>query len=142
MYLLVYNGSLYNRSISSFNLEEYKMKSFTDLEQSKKLAEILPPESADMLWEQHNGNEPYVTVKPWTTIGRSVGAHVIHCWSLAALLDYIKQPLKRLEIAVRTDKNYNVFALIDNLRINISDEFDLVDACCYIILKLKEKNLL
>ena len=28
------------------------MKSYTDLEQSKKLAEILPVESADMTWEQ------------------------------------------------------------------------------------------
>ena len=26
------------------------MKSYTDIEQSKKLAEILPPESADMLY--------------------------------------------------------------------------------------------
>ena len=29
------------------------MKSYTDLEQSKKLAEILPPESADMCWTNH-----------------------------------------------------------------------------------------
>lgn len=95
-----------------------------------------------MVWEQHYNSAPIVNIKPYSTIGKSIGAHILPCWSLAALLDYIKQPLKRLEIAVRTDKNYNVFALIDNLRINISDEFDLVDACCYIILKLKEKNLL
>ena len=30
------------------------MKTYTDIEQSKKLAEILPPESADM-WYQHTG---------------------------------------------------------------------------------------
>ena len=29
------------------------MKSYTDLEQSKKLAEILSPESADMCWKNH-----------------------------------------------------------------------------------------
>ncbi len=40
------------------------MKAFTDVEQSKKLAEILPIESADMYF---NDNEP--------------------CWSLAALLE-------------------------------------------------------
>lgn len=30
-----------------------KIKSFTDLEQSKKLAEILPLESSDMCWTNH-----------------------------------------------------------------------------------------
>lgn len=117
------------------------MKSYTDLEQSKKLAQILPLESADMYYEPAVG---FCTEPSEPRFGDIKYAHPrsIRCWSLAALLDYIKQPLKRLEIAVRTDKNYNVFALIDNLRINISDEFDLVDACCYIIFKLKEKDLL
>ena len=33
------------------------MKTYTDIEQSKKLAEILPPESADMKWFVPADNE-------------------------------------------------------------------------------------
>ena len=47
------------------------MKSYTDLNQSKKLAEILPIESADMCF---NDNEP--------------------CWSLAALLDILPETIE------------------------------------------------
>lgn len=51
------------------------MKAFTDIHQSKKLAEILSPETADM---RSNDNEP--------------------CWSLAALLNFIPPYLFELEI--------------------------------------------
>ena len=59
------------------------MKSYTDLEQSKKLAKILPLESADMHYvltdsdqETYSpGLEKYYGVLP-----------SIPCWSLAALL--------------------------------------------------------
>lgn len=61
---------------------------YTTIEQSKKLVELgLNPESADMLWEQHNNTKSYVTVKPWTTKGKSLGPHIIPCWSLGALLE-------------------------------------------------------
>lgn len=67
------------------------VKHYTTIEQSKKLLELgMNPESADMLWEQHTfDRSPYVTVKPWTTKGKSIGAHIIPCWSLGALLKLI-----------------------------------------------------
>ena len=37
------------------------MKAYTDLEQSKKLAEILPIESADMCFNTHNNMPPLMT---------------------------------------------------------------------------------
>lgn len=75
------------------------MKSYTNIEQSQKLAEILPLESADQTWERiaiaganldvpeemeywHNGNTPCI-------LNSKIG---IPCWSLAALLNIL--PLK------------------------------------------------
>ena len=65
------------------------MKSYTDLEQSKKLAEILPLESADMCYpkdafEYNYSKEP---VCHYSGIGL---AHP--CWSLAALLGVLSLP--------------------------------------------------
>ena len=71
------------------------MKSYTDLEQSKKLAEILPLESADMhysTWVISNG-EFIVSPNYGNTIEdlqEDYGNQIIPCWSLAALQDIIK----------------------------------------------------
>ena len=69
------------------------MKAYTDLEQSKKLAEILPRESADMLYvyDRHldklYGDTPYVI--GYKALNENVD---IPCWSLAALLEIIRKP--------------------------------------------------
>lgn len=61
---------------------------YTTIEQSKRLLELgLNPDTADMLWEQHIYESPYVTVKPYTTKGKSISAHILPCWSLGALLE-------------------------------------------------------
>jgi hypothetical protein len=63
-------------------------KHYTTIEQSKKLLELgLNPETADMLWEQHFFEIPYVTVKPYTTKGRTIVSHILPCWSLGALME-------------------------------------------------------
>jgi hypothetical protein len=58
------------------------MKSYTDLEQSKKLAEILPLESADMCYPLpcEDGDKPLL---------EQGGFGSTPCWSLAALLDVL-----------------------------------------------------
>ena len=64
------------------------MQYYTSIEQSKKLLELgLNSETADMLWEQHFFEIPYVTVKPYTTKGRSIISHILPCWSLGALME-------------------------------------------------------
>lgn len=126
------------------------MKAYTDIEQSKKLAEILPLETADMAWEKHTNAEPHVTVKPWTTKGESIGAHVLPCWSLAALLDVLpisiddgrhclalinSNPLGKIEwLCCYEDDNGNLLmeCYADNQ----------VDACVEMLLKLKEEDLI
>lgn len=65
-----------------------KTKHYTSIEMSKKLLELgLNPETADMLWEQHFFEIPYVTVKPYTTKGRTIVSHILPCWSLGALME-------------------------------------------------------
>ena len=67
------------------------MKTFTDLGQSKKLAEILPLDSADCFYrrfvDHYNAIQYTLETYPYCK-----GANKIHdlpCWSLAALLDVL-----------------------------------------------------
>ena len=64
------------------------IKSYTDIEQSKKLAEILPLESADMHYSKHSFENYYI---PIPIIGKCSEIHnQIPCWSVAALLEIIR----------------------------------------------------
>lgn len=116
------------------------IKSFTSLEQSKKLAEILPLESADMWWAWYSSpfdNGHYddfpMFCKPICNTDKSVP-----CWSFAALLSVLKYPslLQNVEekwfVSEWTGKHPKVGGLYDNP----------VDACYEMILKLHELNLL
>lgn len=112
------------------------MKSYTDIEQSKKLAEILPIESADMVWEQHYNSSPIVNIKPYSAIGKSIGAHILPCWSLAALLEIIRNN-GRYELQMYEGGYYfeaNGFIT--------ESYFNAVDACYEMILKLNELKML
>lgn len=70
------------------------MKAYTDIEQSRKLAEILPLESADMhyaTWTILDG-EFIVSPNQGSTIEslqEEYGNQIIPCWSLAALLQML-----------------------------------------------------
>ena len=125
------------------------MKAYTDLEQSKKLAEILPVESADMfyVYDRHldklYGDTPYVI--GYKVLNENVD---IPCWSLAALLEVIPKRIKEYNI-LRTDLNSISFSIwYDNLGYGVNTELpDItmvcpIDACVNMIFKLKEKNLL
>ena len=71
-------------------------KSYTDLSQSKKLAEILPLESADMhyaTWTILDG-EFIVSPNQVSTIKsmqEDYGNQIIPCWSLTALLSVLPE---------------------------------------------------
>lgn len=69
------------------------MKSYTDLEQSKKLAEFLPIESADMWWNFYSVTTDDTTPQiihldtPWVgNFNWDNKPDNVPCWSLAALL--------------------------------------------------------
>ena len=64
------------------------IKSYTSLEQSRKLAEILPLESADMVYTMTNGHHT-----PWVRIEKidELDKDDVCAWSLAALLNIIQK---------------------------------------------------
>lgn len=74
-------------------------KSYTDIEQAKKLAEILPLESADMWWLYITAQGKHIAMmyeEPdphYLARMESYGIKnaVIHCWSLAALLNILPE---------------------------------------------------
>lgn len=106
-----------------------KIKSHTDLSQSKKLAEILPHESADMWFvngiviARDSANDPD-DIKS-----------VFPCWSLAALLGVLP------DYTLQDNPDGTVFVVSEKEKPIMSDDYDNpVDACYEMILKLHELN--
>jgi hypothetical protein len=117
------------------------IKSYTDLSQSKKLAEILPLESADMYYEPSVG---FRTEPSEAKFGDIKYAHPrsIRCWSLAALLGVLPEGtrlLKATNISSVCDTKYHC----DCPKSNIDVWFDNpIDACVAMIEKLHELKML
>lgn len=108
----------------------------TDLEQSRKLAEILPLESADMYRAFENNSETRVYY------GKLPTAYFVcePCWSLAKLLDILKD---KIIFGGASDKEWFVSYTIKNpTKVLFIYKSNLVDACYELIVKLKELNLL
>ena len=123
------------------------MKAYTDIEQSKKLAEFLPIESSDMLHCLSFDKDLLSTVpKQYSGSFRNQPELTIPCWSLTALLDVLQKT------AYFIDEDANVmldsYKIVEwNLGINNSDlelvtESNPVDACYEMIIKLNEQKLL
>lgn len=129
------------------------MKSYADLQQSKKLAEILPLESADMCYIQDLlAGCKYGEYKPY--IGDLIPAYgqgKIRCWSLAALLEQFPYELydddgnsSYLQIN-KEDDMYQLtyedpYGDFESIETNKHEHF--VDACYEMILKLHEFKML
>ena len=123
------------------------IKSYSDLEQSRKLAEILPIESADMYYnsgDEHDicfGSGIYKEIADWICEGTPRPAD-IPCWSLAALLGVLPagtRLLKSANISSVGDVKYHC----DFHRGTIDEWYDNpVDACVAMIEKLHELEML
>ena len=106
------------------------MKAYTDLSQSKKLAEILPLDSADMRYAPFGDTHPWV----WNEEVKLLEKGSVPCWSLAALLDVYPMCVGR---------DLGMYCCWVNLKSMCSGHFDNpVDACVDMILKLKERSLI
>lgn len=129
------------------------IKSYTDLEQSRKLAEILPLESADM-WYSYYGNSKYNPTiaykgQQWFLCQIRNSLHDdIPCWSLAALLSVIPKRIKHYNV-LTIDVNENEFAIrYDEIAYRVNNDLpditkdNSIDACYEMIIKLNELNLL
>lgn len=134
------------------------IKSYTDIEQSKKLAEILPLESADMIYRpimyiDSMSNSGFLDIPdcyPFNDFKNSI-IKPLPCWSLAALLNIIPQEIFDGAYVINiTERNNNTWILTYGYRENRNHSYDglssnadyFIDACYEMILKLNELKLL
>ena len=143
------------------------MKAFTDINQSRKLAEILPINSADMTW-CNSSIKGINYIDPWhaelktpieiesifnkVVFDWKTWWSIIPCWSLAALLNYLREidffpEIDADKFAVTMSITYFYHDVEDERRlvpldsINVKEE-SFIDACVEMILKLHEEKLL
>jgi hypothetical protein len=121
------------------------ISAYTTIEQSRKLAEILPLESADMFWLVTSKPSLHVLTEPLSNYDR--WEHY-PAWSLSRLIEVLPQKLicdatkYTLEIYKNPDKSYGIGYFYRIWAHIASINEDLVDACYEMILKLNELNLL
>ena len=115
------------------------MKSYTDLEQSLKLAEILPLESANMYFDGF-GRLPQGYA--YTLIFPNSFEYDKPCWSLAALLDIL--PDGTDIVKDKADTENEKYMCTVGIKDGIISTFgkNPVDACYEMIIKLYEQKLL
>ena len=124
------------------------MKAYTNLEQSKELAKILPSKSADLcfqqVFEQHKTSYYKIEMIPY----RFYSGISIPSWSLVALLGVIPKRIKEYNV-LRIDISEDDFAIwydeigygVNNDLPNITTESP-IDACYEMIIHLHEQKLL
>lgn len=106
------------------------IKSFTSLEQSRRLGKFLPNESADMYWDLIS-KDKYARVN---NIGHCLGRYCIYAWSLAALLNTL--PSATLDSS--NDHHYRLHCMG-----RFTEWYDnAIDACVVMIEKLHEFKIL
>jgi hypothetical protein len=124
------------------------IKSYSDLQQSKKLAKILPLESADMEYMFLKKDGSKVSNVPFVKDGfeEPECCYIfIPCWSLAALLGVIPILNNRSPVIPKTfDGKYRVLyhSTAYEKAIYTEDYDNPVDACVAMIIRLNELNLL
>lgn len=140
------------------------MKAYTDLDQSKKLTEILAHESADMCYIKREINDTFIE----TPIEKPIGVveKSLCCWSLAALMDML--PSEFTEKGKYSETTYKIhirkYALTEDVdlyqiaygnykfyedgssswkdMINTGEKENLIDAAFQMICCLKENKLI
>ena len=131
------------------------IRAYTTIEQSRKLAEILPIESADGFWEYHDkwcsegdeweGYEDYPKAEPYLEYTRKENEWKedksdVPCWSLPSLLGVLPLVDFTTPQLIGTPKTLYRCVYNDNLKSHAYD--NPVDACVSMIEKLHELKLL
>lgn len=124
---------------------------YTNLEQSKRLAEILPPESADM----HYATTLYMDEESdWevqlSPIPKLCSMYIVNlpCWSLTALLNYLRETdlfpeIDADEHSVKMTISYydtEETKLLKPVHSITVEKESFIDACYEIIVKLNESK--
>lgn len=124
------------------------MKSYTDIEQSKKLAEFLPLESADMHWqyiEEDNGQLQWFCFPKDFSINQY---NTVSAWSLVALLDLIpfNVTFNKAVYRFKMVKYFNHWECyhenFGSVSTGIFEADNPVDVCYEMIIKLHEQKIL
>ena len=119
-----------------------KCKAFTSLEQSRKLAEFLPIESADMCFNISQRTNmpplmtPYCKFKEFFNMGKTPD-FLIPCWSLAALLSVIK-PINENTYTIRGTLDGGAIISFDEATSVMFQEEEIIDAVFEMVVWLKE----
>ena len=126
------------------------MKSYTDLEQSKKLAEILPLESADMHYSTWTILDSEFIVSPnqgqtIEELQEDYGNQIIPAWSLSALLDILAKETHNIDedgyVVLSSYKgNWWNISLINCVDEGIKESNDPLDAAFEMVCWLKENK--
>lgn len=118
------------------------MKICTDLGQSRKLAEFLPIESADMFYcygmDIHTKKWDYDIVPTIIDVSNQIDIGDIPCWSLTALFSMLPK-------SAYLEKGSSTELCRVTLPVElISSDWNLepIDACVEVILKLHKQKLL
>lgn len=115
------------------------IKSYTSLEQSKKLAEILPLESADMSYRPYREEGGILNYQSNLCPYRFASWIGFPCWSLAALLSVLPYPSSHKTFSGWRCDSYNK----EGTSCILGEPSDNpVDACYEMILKLHELKML
>ena len=130
------------------------IRAYTTIEQSRKLAGILPIESADMYWRSLNLNGHI----SWSSHIKRLEPPIydleyyIPCWSLASLLGVLPNNKHISTTLSRGGWKIEPIEYVDNWWCEYEDEIHTknfstsadnpVDACYEMIIKLHELNLL
>ena len=119
------------------------IRAYTDISQSKKLAEILPHESADMYYREWKRMTKDIRI---AHVG-SAGEKDLSCWSLSALLGVLPKNLNIGRPSLESNykeyywiQYYDEFMEPNNYKTECFN--NPVDACVDMIEKLHELNLL
>lgn len=119
-----------------------KCRAFTSLEQSRKLATILPLESADMYYDRYGTPSFIGECVSYKDIKNDKYKHLIPCWSLSALLSVLPKGIDIIkEEADTEDEQYMCNVGVKSGIISTFGK-NPVDACVAIIIKLNELKML
>ena len=125
------------------------MKSYTDIPQSKRLAEFLPIKSADMSYDWFVIGEKYSSIPQC----RKYIDDELPCWSLVALLEVIPKRIKDFAVdfaVLRMDMGEKDFSIwYDDINLGMVNAYlpdvtkeEPIDACVEMIIRLHERKLL
>ena len=117
------------------------MKAYTSLVQSRKLAEILPIESADVCWQRiydevHLMTYYRIELLPY----RLYSGIAVPCWSLSALLEAINDDY--YTTLYHDGVAWNIEVIHHD---NVEDKHSVyantpIDACCELVLNFTKKS--